>query len=744
MQQRRDVQISLPVIPWPIGERTPLRMLLRGVALSLLFLVCAAIPGAASALAQAQDNLPLNYWPLPDEYRLITSYPNTEWTWAKLGLNPGEHCPPYQIRSLTTSQKYWRDSSLPYDQDAAQASPGGNGLVGCYDVGTGVDRQHEGTDIKTPAGTPVYASANGVVDDTSKTDECRNDGNCRITIRHDRTIGATTYTWQVRYTHVKNDFPFNIDDKVNEGETIAYVADLGGNSHLHFEVEYLQGRCGGTCIINPWGDDDISPGVLTSLWIDNDNDGRPDVDPQHAHPPVSTATSSSTVFAIDVSASMDEEDTGGLTKLQAAQNASINMLDIIDAENQASSGANHQVGIVTFSDNAYTPFTLSADMQGMRDAIGRLSTIGDTGMAAGLQAGIDMFAAGTPDSKPIIILLSDGLPNILLDGTHLHEDQILMAQQEVIELAQEAGQRDICVYTIGFGIPFGTGSISGGESIDEEFLQQVAANSGCGEYYNAQNASELAQVYVRLRHVSTGKVLTEVQGQITQDELVDVGLIDVPQSVGQLLLTLQWPGSQLDPVLIDPKGTQVNSGYPGATISTSSTIANVVVNDPLSGSWQMQVMGVDVPEGVTSFYTVASIRGTAAEKTSSGFPITLLVVVVVGGGVAAYVITRRKAGVVQTSMARLIGIGGPLAGQTVMITTDAFTIGRGSACQLHLVEPAVSRQHARIRCVQGEWYLQDLGSDGGTFVNGERVSATRLNSGDHITIGGATLLFEFA
>jgi pSer/pThr/pTyr-binding forkhead associated (FHA) protein len=76
-----------------------------------------------------------------------------------------------------------------------------------------------------------------------------------------------------------------------------------------------------------------------------------------------------------------------------------------------------------------------------------------------------------------------------------------------------------------------------------------------------------------------------------------------------------------------------------------------------------------------------------------------------------------------------------------MIVRDGYQIGRGSACDLRLPDHAISRQHARIRYAQGGWFLQDMDSTGGTFVNGQRVGATRLNPGDSIQIGSATFTF---
>lgn len=62
-------------------------------------------------------------------------------------------------------------------------------------------------------------------------------------------------------------------------------------------------------------------------------------------------------------------------------------------------------------------------------------------------------------------------------------------------------------------------------------------------------------------------------------------------------------------------------------------------------------------------------------------------------------------------------------------------IGRSSDLDMVLVEDMVSRRHAKITSTDAEVYIQDLGSTNGTFVNGEKVSRSRLSEGDRILVG---------
>ncbi len=90
---------------------------------------------------------------------------------------------------------------------------------------------------------------------------------------------------------------------------------------------------------------------------------------------------------------------------------------------------------------------------------------------------------------------------------------------------------------------------------------------------------------------------------------------------------------------------------------------------------------------------------------------------------------------------RLVVKTGAAAGQTFELALDEVIIGRSTQSHITIVEPELSRQHARfIR--QGDGYiLEDLGSTNGTFVNGVRLTAPRmLQPGDEIRLGPKTVM----
>jgi hypothetical protein len=86
---------------------------------------------------------------------------------------------------------------------------------------------------------------------------------------------------------------------------------------------------------------------------------------------------------------------------------------------------------------------------------------------------------------------------------------------------------------------------------------------------------------------------------------------------------------------------------------------------------------------------------------------------------------------------------GPEIGKKFPIYWDEVTIGRGRKCSLVINDISVSSMHSRIRFVRGHFYLFDLASDNGTFLNGNKILRPRiLNDWDEIRIGNTTFIFR--
>lgn len=68
--------------------------------------------------------------------------------------------------------------------------------------------------------------------------------------------------------------------------------------------------------------------------------------------------------------------------------------------------------------------------------------------------------------------------------------------------------------------------------------------------------------------------------------------------------------------------------------------------------------------------------------------------------------------------------------------TASMTIGRGADCELRVDDTYASNQHARLFGRNGAWYVEDLGSTNGTFVNDQKLAApAQIQPGDKIRVG---------
>lgn len=80
----------------------------------------------------------------------------------------------------------------------------------------------------------------------------------------------------------------------------------------------------------------------------------------------------------------------------------------------------------------------------------------------------------------------------------------------------------------------------------------------------------------------------------------------------------------------------------------------------------------------------------------------------------------------------------------IFIDCDKFMIGREQGVNYKIEESSVSKRHAEIRCIGGEYFIRDLNSSNGTFVNNAEIKAnidTKLSDGDRLELGSKKYVF---
>jgi Ca-activated chloride channel homolog len=218
---------------------------------------------------------------------------------------------------------------------------------------------------------------------------------------------------------------------------------------------------------------------------------------------------------MDVSRSMCSTDIPP-NRLRAAQAAALSFIQ--------RQKASTQIGIVVFAGFAELIQTPTTDQEILQDAVESLTTARRTAIGSAILKSLDAIAEINQNVAPsetgtspgveltpvpkgvyapdIIVLLTDGASN---------------AGPWPLNAAQQAADRGVRVYTIGFGTangsisdcsqglqgsdPFGGGGGFGGggfrRGIDEDTLKEIAAMTG-GTYYSAESAGELQNVFQEL------------------------------------------------------------------------------------------------------------------------------------------------------------------------------------------------------------------------------------------------------
>jgi len=346
----------------------------------------------------------------------------------------------------------------------------------------------------------------------------------------------------------------------------------------------------------------------------------------------------STIFVLDRSGSMSMNTPDNVQKLEAAKRAAKHCLDVIrfDAERL---GANHQVGVLAFSDAAEVLLAPTATLDEAEAAIERLTPGGSTNFGDSLDQSLGQLERLPADrlaGRKDIIFLSDGRTNT---GPVARDEFLVGAPDDFanpLRLYQRARDGKVEVYTIGFGDPGHNNDDSG---CDEEVLRKLAEVPGTGgRYLSAADAFQLDEVYVRSFHNATGQVVFEHQGTVAQGERQAVGGFDVgptkqvasarrSRSVlaslslfvtpayadessvrSQMLITLGWNVGKLGLELKDPAGRTVDAQYPGTHLRMDEQPICVAIDSPKVGKWTATVIGEDVPQGESRYHLIASAR----------------------------------------------------------------------------------------------------------------------------------------
>lgn len=84
---------------------------------------------------------------------------------------------------------------------------------------------------------------------------------------------------------------------------------------------------------------------------------------------------------------------------------------------------------------------------------------------------------------------------------------------------------------------------------------------------------------------------------------------------------------------------------------------------------------------------------------------------------------------------------GPNAGSRFLLDAEVTTAGRHPESDIFLDDVTVSRRHAEFRKTADGFFVRDVGSLNGSYVNRERIDDAALQGGDEVQIGKFRLVF---
>jgi len=94
-------------------------------------------------------------------------------------------------------------------------------------------------------------------------------------------------------------------------------------------------------------------------------------------------------------------------------------------------------------------------------------------------------------------------------------------------------------------------------------------------------------------------------------------------------------------------------------------------------------------------------------------------------------------------VAWLVVVDGPLRGTDFRLPTGTVRLGLNPACEIHLPgDTFISSQHAEVSFRNGVYWLKDLSSTNGLFVNDAKISEVALNDGDQVKTGKTRLVYK--
>lgn len=332
------------------------------------------------------------------------------------------------------------------------------------------------------------------------------------------------------------------------------------------------------------------------------------------------------------------------TRLELAKTAAINLIDLSRLD-QANTGRESWLGLVTFSNQAQLNHELTLDHERLKGLIRGLKPLFQTNIGAALNTGLNELGRSVDPEQPLlIILLSDGHANVGMSSA-----EILAA------IPPRANAMDVTICTAGFA--------DLETEVDFVLLEGLAQKTD-GEYLFTNSGSELGSFFVACREGAVGKNLAgQFSGVVEAGNRSDVGSVEIESHTCQLNATLNFLSGSPELHLVNPGGQTMDPSQGGISYQKRNQVQLFSVEEPQAGQWLIRVSNDDAAGETSTFSILVSTTpcegpGPDVEETDryAGLPFLLtergmpyatafvLVVILLLFGGVMLIIRRRQGG----------------------------------------------------------------------------------------------------